>query len=37
MPVLIDIGVTCIGDLLKIGHPFEGGDKHKASSEISNF
>jgi len=37
MPVLIDIGVNHIGDLLEIGHPFEGGDKHKVSSEISNF
>lgn len=37
MPVLIDIGVTHIGDLLEIGHPFEGGDKHRISSEISNF
>jgi DNA polymerase III subunit epsilon len=37
MPVLIDTGITCIGDLLKIGHPLEGGDKQKASSEISNF
>ncbi len=37
MQVLIDIGVNHIGDLLEIGHPFEGGDKHKGSSEISNF
>ena len=37
MPVLIDTGVTCIGDLLKIGHPSEGGDKQKLSGEISNF
>ena len=37
MPVLIDIGITTIGDLLKIGHPLEGGDTHKLSSEISNF
>ncbi|MDQ7787741.1 MAG: 3'-5' exonuclease [Thermodesulfovibrionales bacterium] len=37
MPVLIDIGITTIGDLLKIGHPLEGGDTHKISSEISNF
>jgi DNA polymerase III subunit epsilon len=37
MPVLIDVGVEHIGDLLKIGHPFEGGDKSKPSSEISNF
>lgn len=37
MPVLIDTGVTCMGDLLKIGHPLEGGDKQKLSGEISNF
>jgi len=37
MQVLIDIGVNHIGDLLEIGHPFEGGDKHKGSSEISNL
>jgi len=37
MPVLIDIGVNQIGDLLEIGHPLEGGDKHRISSEISNF
>jgi DNA polymerase-3 subunit epsilon len=37
MPVLMDIGITTIGDLLKIGHPLEGGDTHKLSSEISNF
>jgi DNA polymerase-3 subunit epsilon len=37
MPVLIDTGVACIGDLLKIGHPSEGGDKQKLSGEISNF
>jgi DNA polymerase-3 subunit epsilon len=37
MPVLIDIGVTHIGDLLEIGHPSEGGDKQKVSGEISNF
>jgi DNA polymerase-3 subunit epsilon len=37
MPVLIDIGVTRIGDLLEIGHPLEGGDRYKISSEISNF
>jgi DNA polymerase III subunit epsilon len=37
MPVLLDIGITTIGDLLKIGHPLEGGDTHKLSSEISNF
>jgi DNA polymerase III subunit epsilon len=37
MSVLIDIGVTEIGDLLEIGHPFKGGDKHKTTSEISNF
>jgi len=37
MPVLIDIGVEYIGDLLEIGHPSEGGDKQKVSGEISNF
>lgn len=37
MPVLIDIGVNQIGDLLEIGHPLEGGDKYRISSEISNF
>ena len=37
MPVLIDIGVEHIGELLRIGHPLEGGDKLKTSSEISNF
>jgi DNA polymerase-3 subunit epsilon len=37
IPVLIDTGVTRLGDLLKIGHPLEGGDKQRASSEISNF
>jgi DNA polymerase III subunit epsilon len=37
MPVLLDIGITTIGDLLKIGHPLEGGDTHKLSSEITNF
>jgi DNA polymerase III subunit epsilon len=37
MPVLSDIGVNHIGALLEIGHPSEGGDKHKISGEISNF
>lgn len=37
MPVLIDAGVQNIGDLLKVGHPFQGGDKFKSSGEISNF
>lgn len=37
MPVLIDIGVNHIGDLLEIGHPLKGGDKQKVLGDISNF
>jgi DNA polymerase III subunit epsilon len=37
MPVLIDTGAKSIGDLLDIGHPFEGGEKQNISGEISNF
>jgi len=37
IPVIIDVGVKHIGDLLTLGHPSEGGDKSRVSSEISNF
>jgi DNA polymerase III subunit epsilon len=37
MPVLIDIGIEHIGELLRIGHPLKGGDNLKQSGEISNF
>jgi DNA polymerase-3 subunit epsilon len=37
MPVLIEVGLNNIGDLLTIGHPYEGGDKFKTSGEVSNF
>jgi len=37
IPILIDIGVTQIGDLLTIGHPYEGGGRLRISGEISNL
>jgi len=37
IPIFIDLGVKQIGDLLTIGHPYEGGDTFKISGEISNF
>lgn len=37
IPVLIGAGIETIGDLLVIGHPSEGGDKFRKSTEISNF
>ena len=38
LPMLEQAGATEIGDLLKIGIPFEGGDHHhRPTSEFSNF
>jgi DNA polymerase-3 subunit epsilon len=37
IPVLIEVGIKEIGDLLTIGHPLKGGDVFKTSREVSNF
>ena len=37
IPLLAGAGVEDIGDLLKIGKPFEGGDRFGLSGEFSNF
>jgi DNA polymerase III epsilon subunit-like protein len=37
LPVLSDVGVNCIGELLEIGNPEEGGDRVGPSSQITNF
>ncbi len=37
LPLLAEAGVGNIGDLLKIGKPFEGGDRFGLTGEISNF
>ena len=38
LPLLAEAGATEIGDLLKIGIPFEGGDHHhRPTGEFSNF
>ena len=36
-PLLIEAGVQDIGDLIKIGIPFKGGDQFNLSGEFSNF
>jgi DNA polymerase III subunit epsilon len=36
-PMLLETGTRDIGDLLKIGTPFEGGDQFGISGEFSNF
>lgn len=37
LPMLSGAGVSDIGDLLKIGSPFKGGDRFRQSGESSNF
>jgi len=37
LPLLAEAGAGNIGDLLKIGIPFEGGDRFGSTGEISNF
>ncbi len=37
LPLLAEAGAGNIGDLLKIGKPFEGGDRFGLTGEISNF
>jgi DNA polymerase III subunit epsilon len=37
IPVLVGAGIKTIGDLLVIGHPSEGGDKFRKSTETANF
>lgn len=38
LPLLAEAGATDIGDLLRIGAPFEGGDHHyRPTGEITNF
>jgi DNA polymerase-3 subunit epsilon len=37
IPVLVNAGIETIGDLLVIGHPSEGGDKFRKSTETANF
>ncbi len=37
LPLLIEAGAKDIGDLLKIGIPFKGGDRLGLSGEFSNF
>jgi len=36
-PLLADAGVTDIGDLLRIGTPFKGGDNFRLTNEFGNF
>ncbi len=36
-PMLLETGTRHIGDLLKIGTPFEGGDRFGLTGEFSNF
>ena len=37
VPLVIDAGITHLGDLLELGDPTKGGDRFKRSGEISNF
>ena len=37
LPLIIEAGAKEIGDLLKIGIPFKGGDRFRLSGEFSNF
>ena len=37
IPYLADAGAQDIGELLKVGTPFEGGDQFNTSSEFGNF
>ncbi len=37
LPLLIEAGAKDIGDLLKIGTPFKGGDRIRLSGEFSDF
>jgi len=37
LPLLLATGARDMGDLLRIGIPFKGGDIHKLTGEISNF
>jgi DNA polymerase-3 subunit epsilon len=37
LPMLIEAGAKDIGDLLKIGMPFKGGDRFNISGEFGNF
>jgi len=37
LPMLVDAGVCSIGELLKIGNPFKGGERFRTSGEIVNF
>jgi DNA polymerase-3 subunit epsilon len=37
LPLLIEAGAKDIGDLLKLGIPFKGGDRFSLSGEFSNF
>jgi hypothetical protein len=37
LPLLEDAGVRDIGELLKRGTPFEGGDRFRLTGEFGNF
>jgi DNA polymerase-3 subunit epsilon len=37
LPLIIEAGAKEIGDLLKIGIPFKGGDRFRLSGDFSNF
>ena len=37
LPLIIEAGAKEIGDLLRIGIPFKGGDRFRLSGEFSNF
>ncbi|HSA78853.1 MAG TPA: 3'-5' exonuclease, partial [Nitrospirota bacterium] len=37
LPLIIEAGAKDIGDLLKIGMPFKGGDRFRSSGEFNNF
>jgi DNA polymerase-3 subunit epsilon len=37
LPVLVASGVETIGQLMKIAHPYKGGDRFRTTGEIGNF
>jgi DNA polymerase III alpha subunit (gram-positive type) len=37
IPYLVKAGVQDLGELLKVGTPFEGGDRFSISGEFGNF
>jgi DNA polymerase-3 subunit epsilon len=37
LPLLSESGITTVGELLRIGDPFQGSDRFRSSGEIGNF